>query len=212
MNADKTRIIILILIFTIVVIISFMGNVFSPKHNVSEKEALEISEQYLQSKVSTEILNDVKLEDIKYREPAAADLPGYYKISYSRIIRGIQSLDGIQLRVNSETGEVSSYRKTWSVDEDETELIDTEPSILDVEAVELLKEYMINAPYIGKEKADTVEVISLMLSWKEDNDAKMHLVWRIRFKDSTFAYDDSPATAWLDAHSGEMLLLDYERD
>ncbi len=42
--------------------------------------------------------------------------------------------DGILLNVNAETGEVSSYRKRWSMDEEEIALIDTEPSITDEES------------------------------------------------------------------------------
>jgi len=183
------------------------------KNSISKDAALEIAEKYIESKVSAEKINEIELEDVNYIEPAAYDLPGTYKISYTRIIRGIPSLsDGIQLRVNEETGEVSSYRKRWSMDEEKIALIDTKPSITDEKAVEILKEYMNTEPYIGEEKANTVKVISSNLVWKEDDD-ETHLAWWVRFIDSSFTTgDEYPASAWIDAHSGEMLLLDYARD
>ncbi|WP_445475694.1 YcdB/YcdC domain-containing protein [Methanococcoides methylutens] len=182
--------------------------------SISKNEALEIAEEYIQSKLTTEKINEVELEKIAYREPAADDLPGTYKISYARVIREIPSLsDGIQLRVNAETGEVSSYRKRWSMNEDEIALIDIEPSIKSEEAVGIIKEFMGKESYIGEEKADTVRVISSTLVWKEDDEDKIHLTWEIQFMDSSFAEDDKyPASAWIDSHSGKMLLFDYVRD
>ncbi|AKB29526.1 ATP-dependent 26S proteasome regulatory subunit [Methanosarcina siciliae T4/M] len=182
--------------------------------DISKDDAQEIAEKYIESRVSADKISQIELEDVNYIEPAAYNLPGTYKISYARIIRGIPSLsDGIQLRVNAETGEVSSYRKRWSMDEGETALINTEPGITDEKAVDILKEYMSNEPCIGEEKASTVKVISSNLVWKEDDKDKTHLAWWIRFMDSSFAKGDSyPASVWIDAHSGEMLLFDYFRN
>jgi hypothetical protein len=61
--------------------------------------------------------------------------------------------------------------------EEEIALIDTEPSITDEKAVEILKKYMSNKPSIGEEKANTVKVISSNLVWKEDDEDKIHLAW-----------------------------------
>lgn len=182
--------------------------------NISKDNALAIAEKYIQPRVSADTISELELEDINYKESAASDLPGTYFISYVRIIRGIPSLsDGIILRVNEETGEVSSYNKRWSMSEEEIALIDTEPDITNEEAVKILKEYMSNISYIREEKANTVKVISSDLVWKENDDDKIHLAWRIQFVDSSFAEDDSyPASLWIDTHSGEMLLFAYGRD
>lgn len=184
------------------------------KDSVSKDDALKIAEEYIKSRVSADKINDIEFEHVNYKEPPADDLPGTYKISYARIIRGIPSLsDGIQVEINAETGEVSSYRKRWSMSEEEIALIDTEPGVTDEKAVEILKEYMSNKPSIGEEKANTVKVISSNLVWKEDDEDKIHLAWWIRFMDSSFAKDATyPASVWIDAHSGEMLLFDYYRD
>jgi hypothetical protein len=187
--------------------------------NISKDDALIIAEKYIESRVSAEKINEIELEDVNYIGPAADDLPGNYHVSYARIIRGIPSLsDGILLDVNAETGEVSSYDKSWSMSEEEIALIDTEPSITDEKAVEILKEFMSNEPPIGEEKASTVKVISSNLVWKEGDwkdgdDDETHLAWWIRFIDSSFERDDSlPASVLIDAHSGEMLLFDYSRN
>lgn len=174
---------------------------------ISEDEALEIAELYLKSKLSVEKINEIKLEGVKYWSPD-------YKISYARIIRGIPSLsDGIQIGVSTETNEISSYRKKWSMDEDEIALIDTKPSITKEKATNIIKEYMSNSPYIGKEKANTVKIKSSTLVWKEGDDDKIHLAWEVRFVDSSFDESDSiTASAWIDAHSGEILMFLYARD
>jgi len=184
------------------------------RDNISKDDALEIAEEYIESRVSADKINDLEFEHVNYIEPAADDLPGTYKISYARIIRGISSLsDGIQVRINAETGEVSSYRKRWSMDKEDIALIDTEPGVTDEKAVEILKEFMSNELPIGEEKASTVKVISSNLVWKEDDEDKTRLAWRIQFRDSSFAKDSKyPASVLIDAHSGEMLLFDYSRN
>ncbi|MDY9927065.1 YcdB/YcdC domain-containing protein [Methanosarcina sp.] len=184
------------------------------RDSISKDDALKIAEEYIVSRVSADKINDLEFEHVNYIEPAADDLPGTYKISYARIIRGIPSLsDGIQVRINAETGEVSSYRKRWSMDKGDIALIDTEPGITDEKAVEILKEFMSNELPIGEEKASTVKVISSNLVWKEDDEDKTRLAWRIQFRDSSFAKDSKyPASVLIDAHSGEMLLFDYSRN
>ena len=181
-------------------------------NNVSKGQAAEIASEYLNSKVSSEELNDLGPIEITYVEPHADDLPGTYEVKYSRIINGITSSDGVKIRVNAETGEVSSYRKSWSMNEDEIALIDTKPSISSSEATKIITDYMTNEPTIGKDKADTVKIISSELYWKEDNSETVHLAWGITFKDSTFEYADYPAETWIDAHSGKILLFAYSRD
>ena len=184
------------------------------RDSISKDDALKIAEEYIKSRISAEKINEIELEDVNYIGPAADDLPGNYHVSYARIIRGIPSLsDGILLDVNAETGEVLSYDKSWSMDEEEIALIDTEPSITDEKAVEILKEFMSSQPPIGEEKASTVKVLSSSLAWKEDNEDKTRLAWWIRFIDSSFERDDSlPASVLIDALSGEMLLFDYSRN
>nr|WP_321496904.1 hypothetical protein [uncultured Methanolobus sp.] len=98
------------------------------------------------------------------------------------------------------------------MDENEVAVVSTEPDISSDEASEILKEYMVNEPFIGKDKADTVKIDSSTLVWKFDDKQTIHLAWWIRFKDSTFANEDSPAATWIDAHSGEIILFVYERD
>lgn len=181
-------------------------------NDISEDQALKIVSKYLSEKVPAEQINTLEFEEIHYREPSGDDLPGIYKINYARKINGVASLNGIQMRVNAETGEVSSYRKTWSINEDEVAQISNEPSITDKEAVRILKDYMSNTEHIGKEKANSVKVTSSELAWKVDEDDKIHLTWWIRFIDSSFADDTYPASVWIDAHSGEMLLFVYARD
>ncbi|SFM50442.1 YcdB/YcdC domain-containing protein [Methanolobus profundi] len=175
--------------------------------DLNDDDALEIANEYVATRNSVDSINELELEEIK-----KSDSNTFY-VSYVRIIKGIPSLsDGILLRVNSGTGEVRTYRKTWSMDENEVVVVSTEPDISSDEASEILKEYMANEPFIGKDKADTVKINSSSLVWKFDDNQTIHLAWWIRFKDSTFANEDSPAATWIDAHSGEIILFVYERD
>ncbi|SFM21412.1 YcdB/YcdC domain-containing protein [Methanolobus profundi] len=180
--------------------------------NISKEEALKVAEDYIQSRLTVDKLNEIELENVKYKEPAADNLPTEYKISYARIIRGVPSLsDGIQIRVNAETGEVTSYRIRWAMSEKNMTTFDTEPSIMDSEASKILKEYMANEPTIGIEKANTLDIISSDLVWKENNGTTT-LAWWIQFKDSSFEENAYPGAAWIDAYSGEILTVVYSGD
>lgn len=180
--------------------------------NISKEEALKVAEDYIQSRLTADKLNEIEFESITYKEPAADDLPREYKISYARIIRGVPSLsDGIQLRVNAETGEITSYRIRWTMNEKNTAKFDTEPSIMDYEASKILKEYMANEPVIGIEKANTLDIISSDLVWKEHNGTTT-LAWWIQFKDSSFEENAYPGAAWIDAYSGDILTVVYSRN
>ncbi|MDD4524110.1 MAG: hypothetical protein PHW84_14995, partial [Methanosarcina sp.] len=46
--------------------------------NISKDDALKIAEEYIESKVSAEKINEIELEDVNYIGPAADDLPGNY--------------------------------------------------------------------------------------------------------------------------------------
>ena len=180
---------------------------------IDKEKALEIASKYLDLKVSKEKLVDLKLKYSTYVEPHADDLPGTYEIKYARIINGITSMDGIKIRVNAETGEVSSYRTTWLIDEEQVLRIDTKPSITEEKSEEILKEYMSNIESIGIEKANSIKVNSSELVWRMDDNKNIHLSRWIQFTDSSFTDDDTcPASVWIDAHSGEVLLFAYARD
>ena len=172
MNKKIATLVLVIILVFMGILIEKNGGLIT-KRNVSEDQALEIASNYLDTKVPAEQINDLEFEEIYYREPSGDDLPGIYKINYARKINGVTSLNGIQMRVNAETGEVSSYRETWSINEDEVAQISNEPDITDKEAVRILKDYMSNAEHIGKEKANSVKVTSSELAWKVDEDDKI---------------------------------------
>ncbi|WP_407283116.1 YcdB/YcdC domain-containing protein [Methanolobus sp. WCC1] len=213
MNRNKVMIVAGVLLFLIVAtMLGFSNGTIFSKNNISEEKAMEIADEYVQSKLSPDEISELEFEETNYIEPYFDGDSGIYEIKYYRIINEIPSLNGVKIRINAETGEVYNYRKSWSIDEDEIALVDTKPSISSNEAAKIITDYMTNEPTIGKEKANTVKTISSELYWKEDDNETVHLAWGITFKDSTFKYDDYPAEAWIDAHSGEMLLFAYARD
>jgi hypothetical protein len=190
-------------------IVSFSHGETLTKNNISEKTAMEIADEYVQSRLSPDEISELDIGYIEYYGPYSDGDSGIYSIRYSRIIEGIPSTDGVKIRINAETGEMYNYHKTWSIDEDEISLIDTKPSISSSEVAKIITDYMLNEPAIGKENNNTVEIISSELYWKEDHNETVHLAWCVNFKDSTFEHDDYLVSARIDAHSGEMLLFDY---
>ncbi|WP_230668877.1 MULTISPECIES: YcdB/YcdC domain-containing protein [Methanosarcina] len=59
------------------------------RDSISKDDALKIAEEYIESRVSADKINEIEPEYVNYIEPPADDLPGNYHVSYARIIRGI---------------------------------------------------------------------------------------------------------------------------
>ncbi|ABE52602.1 YcdB/YcdC domain-containing protein [Methanococcoides burtonii] len=178
---------------------------------VSEEEAVEIAGKYVEAKFSPEQLKEVQLEAVNYLEPVADDLPGFYHIKYNRIINGISSLsDGVIMRVNSETGDVSTYNERWDMPGYETYVVDNKSILTEKEAAGCLKEFIGNEVYDGK-TSDTTEVIESKLFWKYTENDEIHLVWWMQFTDSNLGLDKSlPGIVFIDANTGTVLVSSYE--
>ncbi|SFM50462.1 YcdB/YcdC domain-containing protein [Methanolobus profundi] len=177
---------------------------------VSEDEAVEIAEKYMETKLTDEQLDKIMLEYVNYRENAD-DLPGFYHIKYIRIINGVPLIsDGATISVNSETGEVSSYREHWEVLNENKYTVDNESILTEEEAIDYLKEFIGEQVYDGK-VSSTTEVIESKLSWKSNENDEILLVWWMQFTDPNLGLDESlPGLVGIDANTGEVLVASYE--
>lgn len=179
-------------------------------NRVSEEEAVKIAEQYMETMLSADQLKEVQFETAFYLEPVANDLPGFYHIRYNRIIKGIASLsDGVTMRVNSETGDVSSYREQWKMPEEKIYALDTEAIITEEKATEILKDFIGNEVYDGK-VSSTTEIITSKLVWKSTENSEIRLAWWMQFIDSNLEFNEElPGMVCIDANSGEVLMSSY---
>ncbi len=177
---------------------------------VSEKEASDIAEKYMKNMLSGDQLEEVHLRTVYYQEPVADDLPGLYIVKYRRIMNGIPSSDGVTIRVNSETGDVSGYREHWEISEEKTYAVDNESILTEEEAAEYLKEFIGNEIYDGK-TSDTIEVISSELIWRSNENDEIRLTWWMQFTDPKLGLDNNlPGLVGIDANTGEVLVASYE--
>ncbi|MDI3485258.1 MAG: hypothetical protein PWQ51_2447 [Methanolobus sp.] len=176
---------------------------------VSEEEALEIAEEYMETKLTDEQLNKIKFEFINYRENAY-DLPGFYHIKYIRIINGVPLIsDGATISVNSETGEVSSYREHWETLNENNYTVDNESILTEEEAAEYLKEFIEEQAYEGK-VSNSIEVIESKVIWKYTETDEIRLAWWMKFTDPNLGLGESlPGLVIIDANTGEVLIADF---
>jgi len=184
---------------------------------ITSDDAVEIANEYIMNK---KLDDNIVFDTVRYHSPAADDLPATYGIHYKRMIKGIPSMsDGIRINVNAETGEVSSYRRRWSMPESQIVDISIEPTISAVDVEDILKTYMESSYPIYQEKnvSEGMKVLSSELTWKDYNYRETHshdirLTWWISFNDPLYDEIDLKPAAWIDAHSGEVLSVVYGVD
>lgn len=146
---------------------------------------------------------------------------GPYHFVYQRSIDGVlcQS-DNIILDIDSISGRVVSYSKSWDVSNNDT-MADPEPSIPEDAARERVLTYLHDT--YGTDP-DEIVIRSVELRWydltaqqrtaqqrRSQEPVAVPLAWRIEFDDEWYRSQDPPRTAriWIDAHSGEVLSASY---
>jgi len=113
------------------------------------------------------------------------------------------------MRVNSETGDVSSYREQWKMPEEKIYALDTEAIITEEKATEILKDFIGNEVYDGK-VSSTTEIITSKLVWKSTENSEIRLAWWMQFIDSNLEFNEElPGMVCIDANSGEVLMSSY---
>ena len=176
--------------------------------HVNMEDAKNIADDYI---ITQNINGELRFDGIESRPPHAKDLAGKYSVHFSRIIKGIPCLsDGIRVGVNPDNGDIMSYHRTWSMPEEEMS-VNPVPTVQNSEAKKILCDFM-------KEKYSTeITPVSSKLVWMDinypvqmDGCHDIRLTWMIRFEDSYLQQNEAtPGSAWIDAHSGEILKKAY---
>ncbi|HJH26988.1 MAG TPA: hypothetical protein C5S37_09530 [Methanophagales archaeon] len=177
--------------------------------NLTIDRAKRIASDYLKSTGG-----ELNFSGVIYNPAPEEELAAKYDVHYSRMIKGVSCLsDRVTICVNSETGEIVSYYKVWTIPEEKIG-ISSVPTVSKKDAETILKNYM------SRELSTEINVLSTKLIWMDMNypvppngSNDIRLAWWIEFDDSYIrSFEDlpCPAAAWIDAHSGEVLRLVYD--
>ena len=141
---------------------------------------------------------------------------GEYAFVYRRVIHDVPSTkDGIILKIDSVTGNVTSYWKSWDVPENAVATQNI-PAISRDAAIALVER---EARACYPESADSFRVVSAELRWMDEYNQEKYtpspgvipLTWQIRFDDKTirgWTYP-VPEEGWVDAQNGTLVVMNY---
>lgn len=170
---------------------------------ISTEEAGKIAGNHLRGEGVEETLT---APEVSYEPPHAAGEIGRYRVAYTRVIDGIPSLDGVLFFIDPEAGTVLGYHIKWDLPE--TIETDPTPTLSAAEAGEILTTAMEE-----KRGSERMEILSTELWWYDREGEQISLAWKVEFEDDSIrSYETDPASAWIDAHTGEELLLNYYLD
>jgi len=174
---------------------------------ISEREAERIANSYLESR---EKENNLVLSSVVFNPSEEKAYGPKYDVHYSRLIKGIPCLsDGITVSVNANSGEVVAYYKVWTIPEGDC--TNSEPTLAEEDARNILKSYM------EREYSTEIDILSSKLVWMdlnypaEGSEKDVRLAWWLEFEDAHLKkIGMPPASAWIDAHSGDVLKVVYD--
>jgi len=136
--------------------------------------------------------------------------------NYKRIIRGVPCIsDGISLDIDSRTGNVSRYFKSWHTPE--TAVAAQSVPAISRDAAIAVVEREAKACYPAS--ADSFRIVSADLRWMDlynpdkftPKPGVIPLAWYVRFDDKTIRANQfpNPEEGWVDAKNGTLLSLEY---
>ncbi|MBP2144976.1 putative membrane protein YkoI [Methanofollis sp. W23] len=154
-----------------------------------------------------EVASTLAGPEVSYEPPHFAGDIGRYRVAYTRVIDGIPSLDGVTISIDPETGTVLKYHIYWDLPE--TIEPDPTPTLSAAEAGEIL-----TAAMEERRGSEGMKVLSTELWWYDRGEGEqISLAWKVEFEDDSIrSYETDPASAWIDAHTGEELFLSYYLD
>jgi hypothetical protein len=141
---------------------------------------------------------------------------GNYVFLYKRIIQGVPcARDGITINIDSGTGKVFTYYKSWSTPENAV-AAQTVPAISHDAAIARIER---EARACYPESADSFRIVSANLEWMDFYNADeftpepgvIPLGWYVRFDDKTIREREFPfpEEGWIDAQNGTLLSMNY---
>ncbi len=179
--------------------------------------AQKIADSYIAEKNGPVSVN---LSMADYIQLGTPDSPraGQYMFRYNRVVQGYPcDIDGLSLAIDSITGEVTRYARTWNTPEYAFSP-SPQPVVLRRDATyDVLKKAQDTYPGLSP----GVQVLSADLRWKDDHPANIvprpgsiPLAWKVVFDDELMRKQpgSGPAVAWIDAQSGSMLAFVYRHE
>ncbi|WML67897.1 MAG: hypothetical protein METHP_01465 [Methanoregula sp. SKADARSKE-2] len=176
--------------------------------------AQKIANSYIAEKNGPVSIN---LSTAGYSPLGTPDSPraGQYMFRYNRIVQGYPcDVDGFSLAVDSVSGEVTQYSRTWNTPEFAF-AASPQPVVLRRDATyDLLKKAQDTYPGLST----GVKILSAEIRWKDDlptsivpRPGSIPLAWKVVFDDELMRKQSgySPAVAWIDAQTGAMLAFVY---
>ncbi|QSZ68195.1 hypothetical protein RJ40_12165 [Methanofollis aquaemaris] len=186
---------------------------------LSEEEACACADEFFQGREEGAILErrpDVLYQTYTSLVEGGKEVAGFYRIWYARLVREVPcSGDGCDLEVDAVNGETRRFCKTWALDESRCRA-DTTPSIQAEEAEERAGAYLKET--YGDLPGLTIHTTLLKWAdhpfWARDPSTAVPLGWEVTFDNDHYRSLTWPrnATAWVDAHTGEVFACDYRPD
>lgn len=141
---------------------------------------------------------------------------GQYVFIYNRIVNDIPcEEDGFIVGVDSVTGEITAYKRHWSVP-DNAFSVASDPIVLKHEATFFVLQ---RAKEMYPESVSGLRIVSTEIRWKDQHPSvvtprpgSIPLAWKVTFDDDIIRANNSakPAIAWLDAQTGNILDFEYQ--
>lgn len=182
-----------------------------PAPSLSPARAQEIADRYVLEQNGERSLNMSR----SWYEPASGNMAGRYVFSYERVFSGyLTEVDGFEVSVDGDTGDIISYSREWTT----PDYAFSTYSLPEVSRLEATFAVMEEAQKRFPADVDTIRIISSEIRWKNalsddsvPRPGSIPLAWKVIFDDEVIRSDASqtPAVAWVDVQSGELLAFDY---
>ncbi|WP_067050804.1 hypothetical protein [Methanofollis ethanolicus] len=184
---------------------------------VSMADARETARAYVDEKSGGADLERTSEHYNTFSSALTGTVAGRYSFNYARLIRGVPCLsDGFHISVDAVTGKVCGYSKWWKTDEDLC-TAETAPSVSGDDAKDAVRAYLKETwgdlPGLDVHTADLMWYDSPSFMKIRGTDP-IPLVWEVCFDDDHYRSLTYPgdANAFVDAHTGEVLLCSYHPD
>jgi hypothetical protein len=160
---------------------------------------------------------EIRITDSRYSSGSSNQetVAGSYLITYKRMVQDYPcDQDGFEVTVDSVTGEITGYKKTWN-DPDFAFSLASEPVVLKRDAIYSV---LNKAQELNPAQDAGLQVVSSELVWRDQHQqgttprpGSISIAWKIRFDDESLRDLKSmqEAVGWVDPQTGTILKLEY---
>ena len=186
-----------------------MGRPENPSITIDAAQQVADREIEERNGVIPVVLSDSRLDPLGM---PGEKIAGRYVFVYNRVIQNVPcDSDGFTIVVDSVSGNVIEYRKSWSLPENAV-AASSKPAITKDAAIKTIEQ---EAAAIYPASTSSREIVSAELRWKDFHNpdkvvpapGSILLAWKVQFDDETIRAQQwpNPATGWVDAQNGTLL-------